>query len=843
MKIPLSWLKTYIDIDLNLEQLAQVLTMTGLEVEGIHLAGLPRPELERYEFSYSGLSWPADKFVVAEVREVFPHPNADRLVLCALNDGTEDIMVLTGAPDLYPYKGTGKLEKPLKVAYAREGAQLYDGHQPGRVLTQLKRAKIRGVDSFSMVCSEKELGISDEHEGIILLDEDAIAGTPLVDYMGDAVFEISILPNMVRNASVMGIARELSAITGKPLHITPPQYSVSGSSVLETAAVQITDPVRNPRFMLGLVRNVDSRPSPYWVQRRLRLAGMRPINAVVDATNYVMLETGEPLHAFDYDLLVKRAGGKTPTIITRGAEEGEKLITLDHTERTLHSYTTLVADTAGALSLAGVMGGLESEVTPDTRNILLEAAAWNFINIRKTVNATKLNSEASYRNSRGVHPALAEVGLKYGLQRLADWAGGQIAPDVLDEYPLPHQDTENLLTTAAVKRILGLDLSPEQIASLLQRLEFKTCIRDDGVLVTSPAHRLDIGTGIEGEADLLEELARLYGYDNIPEESFSDALPPAYENPAMIHENHIKDMLTVFGLQEVITYRFTSPEREARLSLNGEQQPDDCYVKLQNPIASDKRMMRRSLLNSVLEVAERNIRLTPGLALYEIGPQFIPVPDDELPDEAMTLAIVLTGSSAASEWDRPAGSDYDFYDLKGIIEALLENLHIEKTAFVIGNHELFHPGKNAQITAHDVEVGIMGELHPVIKEHYDLGDSPVLAAVIDLKTLIQQIPELHGTRSVPLHPPVLEDLAVIVDENIPAVQVEETIRQAGGKLLQSIRLFDLFRGRQIGEGKKSLAYNLTYQAEDQTLTDKDAAQIRNRIIRRLEHDLNAVIRK
>ncbi len=358
MKVPLSWLKDYVDIDIPLPRLAHLLTMTGLEVDSIQLVGLPTPTQEQQEFKVTGLSWDPEKIIVARIDEVMPHPNADRLVLCRLNDGKDELIILTGAPNLYSYKGQGPLEKPLKVAYAREGSQIYDGHQPGQVLTTLKRAKIRGIESFSMVCSEKELGISDEHEGIIILDDDAPTGVPLVDYMGDAVFEISILPNMIRNACIVGIAREIAAITGKPLRkpqktIQPVQPSIRGK-----AAIEILEPSLNPRFVLGLVRNVTPQPSPYLVQRRLRLAGMRPINSIVDATNYVMLELGEPLHSFDYDVLVKRADGKAPTIITRTAHPGEKLTTLDGVERNLDDFTVLVCDTAAELKIAGDLGPL-----------------------------------------------------------------------------------------------------------------------------------------------------------------------------------------------------------------------------------------------------------------------------------------------------------------------------------------------------------------------------------------------------------------------------------------------------------------------------------------------------
>ena len=357
MKLPLSWLKDFVEIDLSVEEVASKLTLAGLEVEEIQYVGLKMPDLssgKKHEFKSTGLEWSEDKLVVAAITEVMPHPDADRLVLCRLTDGNQEQVVLTGAPNLYEFKGKGILPVPLKVAYAREGSIIYDGHADGQVLTKLKKTKIRGVESSSMVCSEKELGISDEHEGVIILDDDAPVGTPLANYMGDAVFSIDILPNMARNVNVFGVARELAALTGKNLKKPDLNLETTGESLLGKVQIVIKEPDLNPRFVLGLIRDVRIKPSPYLVQRRLRLSGIRPINCIVDATNYAMVEMGEPLHAFDYDVLKERAGGKTVTILTRTANPGEKLRTLDDVERNLQTNQVLVCDDRGSLSIAGV---------------------------------------------------------------------------------------------------------------------------------------------------------------------------------------------------------------------------------------------------------------------------------------------------------------------------------------------------------------------------------------------------------------------------------------------------------------------------------------------------------
>lgn len=855
MKLPLSWLKDFVEIILPVDELAARLTMAGLEVEEIRYVGLPLPEQpaegrlgghSRPETKIYGLAWEADKIVTAAVSEVMPHPNADRLVLCRLYDGEREHIVLTGAPNLYPYKGQGPLAEPLKVPYARQGARIYDGHQPGQVLTTLKPAKIRGVESYSMICSEKELGISDEHEGVIILDGDAPVGLPLVDYMGDAVLDIAIMPNTARAASVIGAAREVAAITGAALKIPADYYEMKTSGAPWRASIQIHDPQLNPRFVLGLVRDIQIAPSPYWVSRRLRLAGMRPINNIVDATNYAMLELGEPLHAFDYDVLVQRAGGQPPTIITRTARPGERLTTLDGVERILDETTVLVCDTTGALSIAGVMGGAESEVNEKTRNILLEGAAWNFINIRKTSRAQNLPSEASYRFSRGVHPAMAERGVRRGLELMRLWSGGLVAPGLVDEYPLPANDPTVEITPAEVQRLLGVRLSAEEIAALLRRLEFQVEVQGETVRAVTPDHRLDIGEGVTGSADLVEEIARVYGYDRVPETRLADELPYQRGNPALEREERVRDLLVNLGLQEVISYRLTSPEREARRLAESSAEAQKPYVSLVNPISSDRVVLRHSALASVMEVVERNARLRERIALFEIGPVFLQSEEGGVPEELQRLGIVLAGPRNPQGWQPSDRSPMDFYDLKGIVAALLNNLHIPAVRYAPGEHPTFHPGKCARILSGERQLGIFGEMHPLVRQNYDLpvsyAESPIQGAELDLDALLEQIPRLYDAAPVPEYPPVLEDLALVVDEALPAERVERAIWEAGGKTLASVRLFDVYRGGQTGAGMKSLAYSLTYQAPDRTLTDKEVAQVRQRIIHRLEQDLAAKLR-
>lgn len=864
MKLPLSWLREFVAIDLTPEEVAYKLTFGGMEVEDLEYVGLAPKDgdiagLKAQPGKHKGLAWHREKIVVAQVLEVMPHPNADRLTLLRLDDGGagsagKEQIVLTGAPNLFPYKGIGPLPKPLKVAYAREGSILYDGHKPGQELMTLKRAKIRGVESYSMVCSEKELGIAEDHDGIIFLDDDAPVGAPLADYLGDVVFTIKTNPNMARNLNAYGVARELAALTGQPLKRLDYGFKALGPSIEGQVTLQITNPDLNPRFTLALIKGVIIEPSSYRVQHRLRLCGVRPINNIVDATNYVMLEVGQPLHAFDYDALVERAkqvGKATPTIITRLPAPGEKLKTLDGVERTLDDYTILVCDELGVISLGGVMGGAETEVSAQTTNVLLEGAAWEFINIRRTARAQGLSSEAAYRFSRGIHPAMTVRGVSRAIEYMRQWAGGEIANGLVDEYPNPAPTVQVTITPEDVTRLLGVALTAQEIVHILKSLEFQCKIPTSSlsmpaspqlpILVTVPDHRLDIGTGVIGQADLVEEIARVYGFDRIPEQQLADELPPQRSDPSFEWEERVRDVLVTAGLQEVITYALTTPEKERRLLPT--TAPDDRpYVTLLNPIVTDRVAMRHSILSSVLDVAAPNARHHDRLALFEIGAVYLRGEEGQLPEEPRRLALVLTGLRHAQFWGAAETAPMDFFDLKGVVETLLASLHIADVAYEAGTHPTYMPGRTALLKIAGEHIGWLGELHPEVRTRYDLPAQAVLAAELDLEKILRRVVERHPVTAVPEFPPVKEDLAVIVNEEVPAAKVQATLTAAGGNLLAEIRLFDVYRGPQLGAGKKSLAYGLTYQA-DRTLTDAEVAKVRGRIVKKLREELGAELRQ
>ncbi|MGC8879924.1 MAG: phenylalanine--tRNA ligase subunit beta [Anaerolineae bacterium] len=842
MKVPLSWLKEYVDISLPVTELAERLTLAGLEVSNIQYLGIEG----------AVLPWDRERIVVGHILAVRPHPNADRLVLADVDYGADQIeTVVTGAPNLFPYLGQDVRHLNLKSPFALEGALLFDGHKDDGSKMVLKGRPVRGIMNRHMLCSEKELGISDNHTGILILDPDAPTGAPLADVLGTAVLDIELTPSIARCASIIGVAREVAALTGQ--RVRYPDYThlpLEGSPLSGRVVIETEEAHLNPRFCAALIEGIQIKPSPYWMQLRLRLAGMRPINNVVDVSNYVMLEVGQPNHAFDYDVLRARAdryaGPEQPIrIITRCAREGEFIRTLDGVERALQPFTMLVTDPAGPLSIGGIMGGAESEVHENTRNVLLEAAAWDFINIRRSVQAYGLNSEAAYRFSRGVHPSQAWWGALRAAQLIQQLAGGVIARDILDYYfappPLVHVD----LPMTEVKRVLGIDLPRQEVRRILEALEFQVEGDEYEVFhVTVPDHRMDIGTGVVGRADLIEEIARIYGYDRFPNTQIQDVMPPQRDNPSLLNEERIRDLLIEVGLQEVMTYRLTAPQREALL-LPPNAPPDERpYITLANPISPERTVMRHRLLAGVLDVLAQNLRHRERVAVFEIGPVFLlPSEQGVLPDEVPTLCIALSGSREPVTWHGSNTRPMDFFDLKGILEALLEGLHIHPVGFRPADHPSYHPGRTAQLLVEEEVIGVFGQLHPWVQEAFDLPlQRPVAAAELDLRRLEAHIPAHFTVRPLPRFPAIRQDIALIVDENIPAQQVEDAIIKAGGKMLVGVHLFDVYQGAQIGPGKKSLAYTLTFSAEDRTLTDQEVARMQARIVRSLEISLGARLR-
>jgi len=853
----MSWLREMVELppDLTVEELAERLTVAGLEVAKVIYLGIPQSQ-ERHGVPPSDhLVWDREKLVLGSILEVTQHPNADRLVLAEVEYGADETeTVVTGAPNLFQFVGQGRLDPPPWTPFALEGAEVIDGHGDGVARMILEEKELRGIPNRCMVCSEMELGISEAHEGIMLIPQkqlpDAKPGTPLQDVLGDAVLDIELTPNLARCFSILGVAREAAALYDVPLH-TPDWDTLpdtSGDPVEDAVGIDILNPELNPRFTTAMLRDVKIQDSPWWLQWRLKLVGQRPINNIVDVSNYVMFEIGQPTHAFDYDILKRRAGDATPTIITRLPDDGETLTTLDNKTHQLNPDVLLVADQNGALGLAGVMGGLESEVQepegdyPGSQTVLLEAAAWDLITIRKTTSSTKQYSEAATRFSRGVHPEMALRGLKRGLQLMVEVSGARLAPGILDEYPAKPEPVIVEFPIAETERLLGFEIPRDAVINILERLQFTVEERDtDTLLVTVPDHRLDISDGIIGRADLVEEIARVYGYNRINNTIMQDVLPPQRRNYRLEMENRISDLLAESGMRQVINYRFTTPEHESLLTPEGigSSWPQVDYVRLANPSSSERTALRQTLLVNLLDNAAINMHHHPQQQLFEIGNVYHGK-EEGLPDEPARLGLLMMGGRDVSDWTQvQTPGKFDFYDLKGLVELVLNALHIpaRNTVFEPTEHNTFHPGRVARLCVDGMDMGLLGEVHPLVREAFGLGldlDTPVLVAELDFDALLERIPATHKVVPIPATPPVYRDIALIVDGNRPAAEVESLLWQHGGEWLRSVTLFDVYEGAPIADGKKSLAYALVFQTDEETLSDKKVNKLFKKIVSALE---------
>ena len=850
MLVPLSWLKEYVEIKLPIKELAQRLTLAGLEVAGTHQVGD---------------WWDPATILVGQVVNVLPHPDADRLVLVDINFGGEAPQrVVTGAPNLFVYREQSALPT-LKVAFAREGAVLVDAHseEKPRPKKKLKGSKIRGIRSEGMVCSELELGLSEEHEGIILLPEAAPVGTPLRDYLGDEIIEIELTPDMARCLNLIGIAREVAALTQAQLTLPADAYQPSGTDqASDYVRVEIADPALCQRYTAIIVRDVQIGPSPAWMQQRLSKAGMRPINNIVDITNYVMLTWGQPLHAFDYDTLVQRAervGESKPTIIVQRAQGGEKFTTLDDVNRALDNSMLMITDKAGSIAIAGVMGGQESEVSATTRNVLLEAATFEGINNRRTAGALRLPSEASYRFARGIPATLNPIAARYAAELMHQYGGGRIVPGMVDTYPVPQAQRVVYTTVSDMRRLLGMEITTAQIVDALRRLDFQvqevTAVRADApaeatfalhrdpgeglVEAIAPWHRLDVAM----PADLTEEVARIIGYEHVGTSLINDELPTHGRNESFATEESIRDILMGIGLQENINYPLTTPENHTKLNApqitqTSDGKPAD-YVLVTNPIAPERRAMRRSMLVSALENLARNLRYVDRLTTFEIGRVYLPEKGNGiLPYEDRRLSLALTGPRRPSSFHGDAGADeaMDFFDLKGIVELLLQRLGYgaEKVSFrAQPDTGVFGP-RCAEVFVNERSLGLIGELHPTVRSAFGLPNVRINAAELRIEPLRKPQWELQPMQPISTYPPVVEDLAFEVAEAITARDVELAIRQSADERLVAVEIFDIYRGEPIPVGYKSMAYRLTYQSQQRGLNEKEVTQLRGRIIKTVE---------
>ncbi len=845
MRVPLSWLNDYVDVkNIPVQELANRLTLAGMEVEAIETIGYPGAELP----------WDPKLITTAEVLSVGPHPDADRLVLVEVDyGGPEHEIAVTGAPSLYALKGQSDLH--LKVAFAWEGSLLYDGHAEGFVQRKLKATKVRGVLSRAMVCSQKELGLADVHGDIIYLPSDTPVGVPLTEVLGDYVLDFEIKGPFGHLQCVYGIAREVAAIFGRPLKRTPLEAAIRlGLTTVEqpeAVELEIADPDLCPRYTATMIRGVSIGPSPLWMQLRLQRAGMRPINNIVDITNYVMLELGQPLHAFDYAQIRPRSAGSKPAIIVRRALPGEQMATLDGELRTFDGDMCLITDGGGPVGVGGVMGGLDSEVKDTTRDILLEAANFFFLNIRRTTQLLKISSEAGSRFGKRVDSELALIAGARAAELMRELAGGVVDSIAGDRYPGKPAPFPVAYCPAMADSILGVIIPAEEQRRILTALEFS--VRDNGpedweVLV--PSYRLDVRHPV----DLVEEIGRIYGYDRFPHTLIDEPLPPLRHNVPLEEEERVRDWLVGLGLDEIISYSLIDPADEPRLASPGTALTfAGEAIPLRNSLSPERSQMRRSLLPGLLRTARNNLRFLERVALFEVGRVHYrlatpnPAAGETGVAEPRRVAMALAGPRQGRWFEATDRSALDYFDLKGIVEAFLERLALlDKAQWERGAHPSFHPGRCARVTVEGREIGYLGELHPLVCEAFDLPVQPVVALEWDLEALLDAARAAEGGKHVGMisaYPPVHEDLALIVDAGTPALDVQRAILQAGLPLVTRALLFDIYQGPQVGEGKKSLAFALTYQSPGKALDESDVEKLRMRIIKVVEKQLGAKVRR
>ncbi len=801
MRFTLSWLKEYVEFNNPPEEIAERLTMSGLEVESIEYLG-------------RGL----EDIVVAQILDIRPHPNASKLVLCDVTDGTRKYNIVCGARNMK----TGD-----KVALARAGTRLPPSAKfPEGILIQ--SARIRGEVSEGMLCAENEMGLGNEGEGILILPESARVGARLIDEMGlnDVIIEVGVTPNRPDCLSVIGIAREVAAVLGK--RVNHPNYAVSdeGDDIGKLASVEVIDSDGCPRYSCRVITGITIAPSPEWLKTRLEASGIRSINNVVDVTNLVLLELGQPLHAFDYDLIEERK------IIVRPAKEGESIETLDGIERTLTREDLLICDAQKPVAIAGVMGAANTEISGLTRNILLESAYFNPVRVRRTSRRTNLRSESSYRFERGVDPNGVVRALDRASELIRRLSGGRVARGKIDVYPNPIMPKELSLSTGRVNSVLGAEIESERIRQILEGLDIKALNTKGGeISFRVPTFRVDITR----EIDLVEEVARHYGYNSI------DATLPAVRmktegvKKEKAIEGRLKDVLTSLGFLEVINYSFEDPEF---LGLFSENEP----LRILNPLTKEGSVMRTNLIAGI----SRNVILNLShqvrdIRIFEIGRVFIPG-ENRLPLEIRKIAGAVTGKRQADIWDK---EEFDFFDLKGILERVFEVFSIsEGVRFEEAPQIRFlHPGKSAKALLGGEEAGFFGELHPEFQERLGISKR-VYIFEIDLDKLSSSIKGVEKRfRPLPKFPSVRRDIALVVDESVAVGEVLNEIKKVESSLIEDVNVFDVFKGEPVGKGKKSIAVSMILRASDKTLTDEEANEAQAKALKRLESALGAELRK
>jgi len=787
MKVSLNWIKDFVEIEHTPAEVADMLTMAGLEVEGLEHRGY-------------GL----ETIIVSRILDILPHPNADRLAVCKIDAGNKEVSVVCGAPNI---------EQGMIVPLALPGTELPDGNK-------IKETTIRGEKSYGMLLAEDEMGLTDDHTGIMVLPENLTPGEPISASMDleDWIFEIGITPNRIDCASVIGVAREIGARTKTPVIMPDIRFEVSNKQIDDLAEVSIVDPDGCPRYSAGLAEAVAIAPSPFWMRYRLHTCGIRAINNVVDITNYVLLELGQPLHAFDYYEVADRK------IVVQRATVGDLFTTLDGQDRDLNDQTLMICDGQRQVAIAGIMGGLNSEITENTNTVLIESAYFSPTSIRRSSKWLGLSTEASYRFERGIDPEGTVFALKRSLALIARLAGGMVAQGIIDCYPKPWSAPEISLRINKVNEFLGITIEKKAIADHLVSLNMQVADTGENLLaVKPPSYRGDVTR----EADLFEEVARLVGYDSIPV-TIPPIKPTEEEQPDLVLRDRCKILLAGLGFTEIITYSFVSPQSADFLGAH-EKSDLRAFVKLRNPLSQEQSVMRTSLIPGLLSTVRLNtVRGQSDLRIFEWGKAYIQGAE-ELPHERNFLAVLLTGLSTLQTWNRSPRA-FDFYDIKGVVENILEDLGIPDPEYArTGPKEGFDTDEFAQVFSSGTVIGSLGKAAKDTLEKYQL-EKDVYILELDIDALLPLVVWVKQFTPLAKYPAVRRDISVIVGRTFESAALIKIIKGMGKGLIESVDVFDVYEGKQIDPSEKALAIRMSYRSSKRTLTDDEVNTIHEEMI-------------
>ncbi len=802
MRVSLNWLKDYVDIDMPPGDLAQLLTMSSLEVEALEPLGQSLQDI-----------------VVAKILSVSPHPKADKLFICHMDTGRDKVPVVCSAPNLK----TGAL-----APMALPGTEL-----PGGMIVQ--ESQIRGERSVGMLLAEDELGLTDDHSGIMILPSKLNPGTQVSSVLSleDWALEISITPNRPDCASVLGIAREVAALTGKKLKRPEISIGESKTSIEELTSVTVDDPEGCPRYAAGMIQGVELKASPFWLRYRLFVSGVRSINNVVDVTNYVLLEMGQPLHAFDYDRL------RENRIVVRRAGHAEVFSTLDGQTHTLNREILMICDGERSVAVAGIMGGLNSEIFAGSKNVLVESAYFDPITIRRGSKKLGLSTEASYRFERGIDIEGVPTALRRALMLISGLAGGEVVRGLIDNYSKPSSPAVIDLRIERTNSFLGTSLSRDTVAGYLKALEMEVQEVDHDVIrVKPPTFRVDISR----EVDLMEEVARLEGYDRIPV-SFPPIRPSEEGDiPELVLRDRAREIMVGLGFSEVITYSFVSPESADLLSAE-KQSPLRSFVPLLNPLTIDQSVMRTSLVPGLMSAIRTNIlNGERDLNLFEWGKIFIQSDTDELPHEKPFLTAIMTGLLQYKEWYSEERS-VDFYDIKGAVEALLKALGLGEFLFQRGHlPPWYHPEASTGIYLSEGCVGNLGQILPEVIEKYDLETKGIYLFELDIKALSEKMPERKEFEPFTKFPAVFRDISLIVERRMESARIQDIIRDEGGELVESVNVYDIYQGEKMASSEKALTFGICYRSKEGTLDGKEINLLHETIINKIKQKTGARLR-